>query len=189
MDAHASKAALTDRGGPGRHADTGMGAAVVHRDFAGFLDQHLPMLLRFGTALAGNPHDGADLVQTACEKVYRRWDSIEDGHQLPYLKATMANARISNWRKRRREWLSDALPEAPVADDHPVEHEPLWTAVRTLPRAQRAVIVLRYVEDHTEAEIAELLGIARGTVKSHASRALAHLQRDMTVEFPERRTR
>lgn len=161
----------------------------MHVDFAMFIDDHLPMLLRFGTAITGNPHDGADLVQTACEKVYRRWNSITDDHHLNYLKATMANARISTWRKRRHEWLADTLPENPTVDDHPIDNEPLWAAVRGLPRAQRAVIVLRYVEDHSELEIADLLGISPGTVKSHASRAMKSLHREMAVHFPERHAR
>ena len=134
--------------------------------------------------MAGNPHDGADLVQTACEKAALHWHRIEANESLlAYLKASMANARISFWRKGRRESLLAVLPEIAVHVCYPVETGGLWSAVAALPRKQRAVIVLRYVEGHSEQEIADILDISVGTVKSHSSRAVHALRRVSAQDF------
>ena len=153
-------------------------------DFADFLRINLPALMRYGVALTGNPHDGADLVQTACEKAALHWHRIGANEStLAYVKASMANARVSFWRKRRRESLLAVLPETAVHDGYPAEAGGVWTAVSALPRKQRAVIVLRYVEGHSEQEIADILKISVGTVKSHSSRAIAALRRDAHTDF------
>ena len=153
-------------------------SATPTLEFAEFLRIHLPALLRYGTALTGNPHDGADLVQVACEKAGAVWPRIAAAdHPLAYIKTIMANARVSSWRRRRREHLVAELPEAGRSDRYPFESSPVWAAVAVLPKRQRAVVVLRYVEGHSESEIAALLGIAPGTVKSQASKAMATLRR------------
>ncbi|MFC4005124.1 SigE family RNA polymerase sigma factor [Prauserella oleivorans] len=148
-------------------------------DFAEFVEANLPGLLRYGHALTGNPHDAADLVQTVLEKIGSRWSHVRNKTDDPvaYVRRSMANAHISRWRKRRRENLVAELPETrsfTMAD--PFEHEPLWQALRDLPPRQRAVIVLRYYEGLSEAEIADSLGVSPGTVKSQASKAIASLR-------------
>ena len=92
----------------------------------------------------------------------------------------MANTHISVWRRRRRERLLPDLPEmAAAAAPDAFENEPLWQALRALPQRQRAVIVLRYYEGLSEAEIADALGCRPGTVKSLAKRALDHLAKEL----------
>ena len=152
--------------------------AAADTDFAEFVKTALPGLLRYGHALTGNPHDAADLVQTVLEKVGSRWL----GHRafcdepLAYVRKAMANAHVSHWRRTRRGSLVAELPDNAVEQFDRLDNEPLWQALRGLPPRQRAVIVLRYYEGLSEAEIAETLGISKGTVKSQASKALATLR-------------
>jgi len=154
-----------------------MGGALDD-DFAEFVRAALPGLLRYGHVLTGNPHDAADLVQTVLEKVGLRWASLRPADSpLPYVKRAMANTHVSRWRARRRERLFADLPEPPpVGPVDRLDNEPLWQALAALPPRQRAVIVLRYDEGMSEAEIADALRISTGTVKSQASKALASLR-------------
>ncbi|WP_158888470.1 SigE family RNA polymerase sigma factor [Amycolatopsis anabasis] len=157
-------------------------------DFGEFVEASLPGLLRYGHALTGNPHDAADLVQTVLEKIGSRWTHVQrkTGDPLAYIRRSMANAHISRWRRVRKENLVAEIPESqPVTPPDPFEHEPLWQALRDLPPRQRAVIVLRYYEGLSEAEIAEALGVSQGTVKSQASKAIASLRVKMTPAVEE----
>ncbi len=154
-------------------------------DFGEFVEASLPGLLRYGHALTGNPHDAADLVQTVLEKIGSRWTHVQrkTGDPLAYIRRSMANAHISRWRRVRKENLVAELPESqPFTPADPFEHEPLWQALRALPPRQRAVIVLRYYEGLSEAEIAESLGVSQGTVKSQASKAIASLRTKLQAE-------
>jgi RNA polymerase sigma-70 factor (sigma-E family) len=160
-------------------------------DFAEFVRQALPGLLRYGHLLTGNPHDAADLVQTALEKVGARWSSVvrRTGDPVAYTRKAMANSHVSRWRRVRRESLVAELPDVDTTVERDrFDDEPLWEALRGLPPRQRAVIVLRYYEELSEAEIADVLGVSRGTVKSQASKAMATLRTrlDSTVGEGER---
>jgi RNA polymerase sigma-70 factor (sigma-E family) len=169
------------------HLGRGEGATAVE-DFAEFVRQALPGLLRYGHMLTGNPHDAADLVQTVLEKVGARWASIarSSGDPVAYAKKAMANTHISRWRRTRRESLIADLPDAPaVPAADPFDNEPLWAALRGLPPRQRAVMVMRYYEDLSEAEIATVLGVSRGTVKSQASKAMATLRNRLGTSVDE----
>lgn len=147
-------------------------------DFGEFVRASLPGLLRYGHALAGNPHDAADLVQTVLEKIGARWTRIQrtTGDPLAYARRAMANTHVSWWRRRKRESLVADLPDIGVTQRDSFDNEPLWQALRALPPRQRAVIVLRYYDGLSEAEIARTLGVSAGTVKSQASKAMASLR-------------
>ncbi len=153
-------------------------------DFSDYVSSRLPALLRLGHALTGNPHDANDLVQEALEKVGARWSSInrDRGNPDAYVRRVMLNCRTSRWRRRRGETLVAQIPDTGVPAVDRFEDQPLWQALRELPTGQRAVIVLRYYEDLSEAEIAATLGISAGTVKSQASRAMATLRRVLATE-------
>lgn len=154
-------------------------SAASDEDFAEFVRVALPGLMRYGHALTGNPHDASDLVQAVLEKVGSRWDRIQKKCEDPraYVRRAMANTHISKWRRRRRETLLADMPEIPAQHEHDrLENEPIWHALRNLPPRQRAVIVLRYYEGLSEAEIAETLNVSKGTVKSQASKALSTLR-------------
>ena len=175
--------------GPASKAET-IGPVTASRadqpysDFAQYVTLRLPALLRFGHALTGNPHDASDLVQDALERVGARWSSIDHdrGSADAYVRRSMLNARTSRWRRRRRETLVAEIPDSTVQARDRLDDEPLWIALQTLPPRQRAVIVLRYYEDLSEAEIAGTLGISAGTVKSQASRAMATLRQHLSTQ-------
>jgi RNA polymerase sigma-70 factor (sigma-E family) len=152
---------------------------ATKEDFGEFVREALPGLLRYGHLLTGNPHDAADLVQTALERVGARWSSVvrKSGDPVAYTRRAMANSHVSRWRRVRKESLVAELPDVGAAPERDrFEDEPLWEALRGLPPRQRAVIVLRYYEELSEAEIADVLGVSRGTVKSQASKAMATLR-------------
>jgi RNA polymerase sigma-70 factor (sigma-E family) len=154
----------------------------LYGDFSEYVQYRLPALLRFGYALTGNQHDASDLVQDALERVGVRWKSIVRDCRSPdaYVRRAMVNARTSRWRRRRPETLVAEIPDTVVRARDRFDDEPLWQALRELPPRQRAVIVLRYYEDLSEAEIAATLGISTGTVKSQAARAMATLRRRLS---------
>lgn len=154
--------------------------AATEDDFAAFVRVALPGLIRYGHALTGNPHDAADLVQTVLEKVGSKWERISKNCDDPraYVRKAMANTHVSRWRRTRRETLIAEFPDVPAAERHDrLEDEPVWHALQELPPRQRAVVVLRYYEGLSEAEIAETLGVSCGTVKSQSSKAMASLRK------------
>lgn len=127
-----------------------------------------------------------DLVQAALVKAWSAWLRIE-GDPEAYVRRILVNTHASWWRRRwRSELPSDVLPEPPPTGDgdpHGRLHErdQLWSALHRLPVRQRTVLVLRYFEDLSETEIADVMGCSLGTVKSQASRALAKLRLDATL--------
>lgn len=145
------------------------------------------MLLRTARSLTNDPLDAEDLLQTALARTYVHWDRIADHGALDgYVRRALVNTRTSQWRRRRVEELpSETLPEprehaAAPADpaERQATRDALWRAVLRLPDRQRAIVVLRYYEDLSEARTAELLGVSVGTVKSALSRALVKLRED-----------
>jgi RNA polymerase sigma-70 factor (sigma-E family) len=139
-------------------------------------------LLRMAIMLTGNRADAEDLVQAALAKTYLAWGKINDRAALDaYVRRAMVNTHISWWRRRKlEEFPTDELPDQVVAD-HSGESdmaEVVRRALDRLPRRMRAAVMLRYFEDMTEPEIAAVLGISLGTVKSTVSRAVARLRID-----------
>lgn len=151
-------------------------------DLREFVRVHYSHLLRTAFLLTGSSHAAEDLLQTALLGAMRRWDRIDD--PVAYLRRAMVNRRVSLWRRvGSREVLTAALPEpvgrARLAPDHArdvAQRDALLTALGRLPARMRAVLVLRYWEDLSEAETAVILGCSPGTVKSQASRGLARLR-------------
>ncbi|GAA2868526.1 SigE family RNA polymerase sigma factor [Nonomuraea rubra] len=148
-------------------------------DFADFAANRGHALFRYAYMLTGNPHDAADLVQEAMMRLRGSWSRVHRKHNPEsYVKTTIARLHISIWRRRRREHLVWEVHERP----QPVAESPLdlWDELAKLPKRQRAVLVLRYYEDRSDVEIAEMLGISPGTVRSQASRALDKLRATVT---------
>ncbi|NYI47546.1 RNA polymerase sigma-70 factor (sigma-E family) [Nocardioides aromaticivorans] len=143
--------------------------------FDAFVAARLPHLLRLGRALTGDEQRGADLVQDALERALVRWRRLDEPEA--FVRRAMVNRSISVWRKVRRERPLEALDDTAV-HDRPADHE-LLAAVRALPARQRAVVALRYYEDLTEVQTAEVLGCSVGTVKSQANRAMLALRRQL----------
>jgi len=170
-------------------ASTGPARTTVrpgYPSFASYVRDRQPVLLRTARSLTANPCDAEDLLQTALTKTYVAWDRIEDHGALDgYVRRALLNTRTSQWRKRKvDEFTCDELPEPPLTPGlgDPAEHQALrdamWRAVLKLPARQRAMVVLRYYEDLSEAQTAEVLGVSIGTVKSAVSRALGKLRED-----------
>ena len=160
-----------------------MGVTAVDRDadFTAYLEARQGKLLRTAYLLTGDQHQAEDLLQTSLAKLYLAWDKVRDrGSVDAYVRRIMVNENNSLWRRgwRRRELPSETLPErAPVHDAYDEgQARAVWDVVQTLPRKARAVVVLRYYEQLSEAETADVLGISVGTVKSQTSRALAGLR-------------
>lgn len=144
-----------------------------------------------------NRAEAEDLLQTVLERAFRRWHRIcATGDPAPYVRQMLVNASIDRWRLLRRR------PEQPLAS---AEHLPggagppadiadqdlLWRALAQLPPGQRAVLVLRYYEDLTEAQTASVLGCTIGSVKTQASRALTKLRAIVGIaddEYPPKLT-
>lgn len=147
--------------------------SLVPGDCEEYIRARLPQLMKFARALTLDEHAAADLVQDSLEKLILKWPRLT-GDQDAYLRRIMINQRVSSWRKVRREHVTESVPEATVPPTE-IDHE-LLDAMRALPRAQRAVIALRYLDDLTEVETANVLGCSVGTVKSHSARAMATLR-------------
>ncbi len=158
---------------------------LTYPSFASYVQARQPVLLRTARSLTSNPSDAEDLLQTALTKTYVAWERIEDHRALDgYVRRALLNTRTSQWRKRKvDEFACDELPEPePVPVSDPAEQQALkdamWRAIMKLPDRQRAMVVLRYYEDLSEAQTAEVLGVSIGTVKSAVSRALGKLRED-----------
>ncbi|GAB2939867.1 SigE family RNA polymerase sigma factor [Micromonospora polyrhachis] len=144
-------------------------------------------LLRFAYLLTGDGYLAEDLVQEALLRSHRRWSAVErTDNPEPYVRKAILHLYLS-WRRRRSSTeLSYAeLPDRPGAEQPPdavVERDAMWLLLRQLPRTQRAVVVLRYYEDLSDADIAVLLGCAKATVRVHAFKALAKLRAALATQ-------
>ena len=136
-------------------------------------------LLRSAFLLTGNQRDAEDLLQGVLAKTYLAWPRLRSVEAAePYVRVALARSAATWWRRRRREVPTEHLPDHPGGTEHDLERNEMWQLVQALPPRQKAVIVLRYYEDLSEAEIAQTLGCGAGTVKSQASKALATLRRN-----------
>lgn len=148
--------------------------------FEDFVAARSQQLLRTAFLLTRDRAAAEDLLQTSLVKSWSAWGRIVDDPE-PYVRAVLVNTYTSWWRRKwRGEVATGELPDRPVGE-HGAGVEDrlmLWDALGRLTRRQRAVIVLRYLEDLSEAETARILGVTVGTVKSQASKALAALRVD-----------
>jgi RNA polymerase sigma-70 factor (sigma-E family) len=162
-------------GQPGGTSRTIEVTAPVAGTFDDFVASRSAALIRTAYLLTGDWHLAEDLLQTALMRCYGHWSRIEAPES--YVRRAMVMT-VTGWRRRR--WLGEVptgdLPHDPdQADDLDLRTDVLRLLAELGPR-QRAVVVLRYYEDLSEAEVADLLGITVGTVKSQAARALARLR-------------
>ncbi len=145
--------------------------------FQQFVEYRYTDLLRTAYLLTGNHEAAEDLVQQALLTTMRRWRTVSD--PMAYVRRAMVNHRTSIWRRiGSRELLTNDPPDRPTPDGTGTraERDELLTALGRLPVRMRAVLVLRYWEDLSEAETAQILGCSVGTVKSQSSRGLGRLR-------------
>jgi RNA polymerase sigma-70 factor (sigma-E family) len=157
----------------------------MRRDFEEFVLLRSPRLLRTAYLLTRDWAAAEDLLQTALVKAWFVWSRMESDPER-YVRKILTNTYATWWRRR---WTAedpvDEVPERRGARQDPHAdvdaRDELWRSLGRLPRRQRAVLVLRYFEDLTEAETAEVMGTSTGTVKSQTAKALAKLRLDESL--------
>lgn len=150
-----------------------------HDEYVAFVTRRQHALLRAAYLMTGDVALAEDLLQNALVKLAMRWAKVCDEHPEAYVRTILYRDSVSWWRRHRRERLVGEPPEPPLEVD-PADQ----TAVRVafaralagLTPKQRAVLVLRYFEDRTERESAEILGVSVGTVKSQTRVALRRIR-------------
>ncbi|MFU8872082.1 SigE family RNA polymerase sigma factor [Micromonospora sp. SL4-19] len=159
----------------------------LEREYVEYVTARLPRLHRTAYLLCADAHQADDIVQTTLTALYVNWKRAVGADNLDgYVHRIMVRRYLD---ERRRRWskvlLGDRVPELSVPADHAVEErEALMAALRSLPKGQRAVVVLRFFGDLSIEATAEVLGCSTGNVKSQSSRALATLRKALDVRHP-----
>jgi RNA polymerase sigma-70 factor (sigma-E family) len=155
-------------------------AAAAGMSFEEYAGSRWAALLRTARLLTGDPSSAEDLVQATLVKAYIRWPRVTSASSPEaYVRKILLNEFLGDRRRSQRRADKHHLltvEQQPVPEPDPADRLDLWHQVLALPPRQRAVLVLRYYEDLTEAEIAHVLGVSPGTVKSQASDALRKLR-------------
>jgi RNA polymerase sigma-70 factor (sigma-E family) len=153
-------------------------------DFEEYVGVAWSRLLRSAWFLTGDWHRAEDLVQTVLARAHGRWSRLRDDAPDAYLRTMMVTTYLSWWRRRwRAEIAFEILPEQTTTDQYAQSElrTALASVLAALPRQQRAVLMLRFHADMTEAETARAMGISIGTVKSYTARALANLRANPAI--------
>ncbi len=149
--------------------------------FDAFVVARSPSLLRTAYLLTQDRGLAEDLLQTALTKAWFAWGRLNDEDPVRYVRRVLVTTSVS-WHRRR--WIgerpTERIPEPEEGEEHAAGQD-LWIAIGHLPPRQRAVVVLRYYEDLTEVETAQLLDCSVGTVKSQCSKAMAKLRLDAAL--------
>jgi RNA polymerase sigma-70 factor (sigma-E family) len=157
----------------------------VDARLADYVRGQWPALVRYATLLCGDASEAEEIVQATLTRVAVRWRFIE-GKDNPdgYVRRALVRACIDSGTGRRRETAVERLPEGSVGDvvSRLADSDQVRRALATLPPRQRAVLVLRYLDDATEARTAEMLGCSVGTVKSQTAKGLAKLREVVGVD-------
>jgi RNA polymerase sigma-70 factor (sigma-E family) len=142
-------------------------------------------LVRYATLLCGDASEAEEIVQSTLTRVALRWRFVE-GKDNPdgYVRRALVRACIDSGKRRRRESVTERIPDIGVPDaaSRHADADQVRRALAALPPRQRAVLVLRYLDDASEARTAEVLGCSVGTVKSQAAKGLAKLREVVGVE-------
>ncbi|MFC8588409.1 SigE family RNA polymerase sigma factor [Streptomyces sp. NPDC057217] len=167
---------------------TGERPGCSEAEFTAYVQERRASLYATAYHLTGDRFEAEDLLQSALFSTYRAWDRISDKAAVGgYLRRTMTNLHISAWRRRKlNEYPTEELPETVGETDAMRGTElraVLWQALARLPELQRTMLVLRYYEGRTDPEIAEILDISVGTVKSSIWRSLRRLREDEVLSF------
>ncbi|SDC70987.1 RNA polymerase sigma-70 factor, sigma-E family [Streptomyces prasinopilosus] len=175
-------------GGSAYGEEQGERRSLPEAEFTAYVRERRASLYATAYHLTGDRFEAEDLLQSALFSTYRAWDRISDKAAVGgYLRRTMTNLHISAWRRRKlNEYPTEELPET-VGDTDAMRgtelRAVLWQALARLPELQRTMLVLRYYEGRTDPEIADILGISVGTVKSSIWRSLRRLRDDEVLSF------
>lgn len=157
-------------------------------EFSAFMVEAEPLLARTAWLLCGDRHRAEELVQQTLVRTYVAWPRARAGDPLAYARRTLANARIDLWRRRRREVLVDPddatgpvashgeRTRGPDLERTSADRDVLVRALARLSPQRRRVVVLRYVLDLSEQQVADDLNVSVGAVKSAAARGLRQLR-------------
>lgn len=159
-------------------------------EYEEFVTDRLGSLLRYAVMLTGDVHSAEDIVQETMVRVQLNWRRVARADSPERYVRRMLTNQYLDWR--RGSWLRRVLlhaepPDATPAGDHAqaaADRDEVWCWLARLPRQQRAALVLRYYEGLPDAEIADVLGCAVGTVRAHVSRALATLRTELVGVCP-----
>ncbi|GAA3221148.1 SigE family RNA polymerase sigma factor [Streptomyces sp. XM83C] len=184
VDAHTGDT----HGGSAYREGSGERKSLSEAEFTAYVQERRASLYATAYHLTGDRFEAEDLLQSALFSTYRAWDRISDKAAVGgYLRRTMTNLHISAWRRRKlNEYPTEELPETPGDTDAMRGTElraVLWQALARLPELQRTMLVLRYYEGRTDPEIADILDISVGTVKSSIWRSLRRLREDEVLSF------
>jgi RNA polymerase sigma-70 factor (sigma-E family) len=161
--------------------------AELEREFLDFVAYRGTAMFRTAYALTGDRHAAEDLIQTALAKTALRWSGVHTSPEA-YVRRVMYHECVSSWRRKR--FAETPLPAVlndhatPDHSDRTLIRMSLQTALRLLAPKQRAVVVLRFLEDLSERQVADIIGCSESTVGSQTSRALARL-RELAPELRE----
>ncbi|MER7476908.1 SigE family RNA polymerase sigma factor [Streptomyces sp. NPDC126510] len=190
VDAHTgeNKGTGEAHGGAAYGEGSGERRSMAEAEFTAYVQERRASLYATAYHLTGDRFEAEDLLQSALFSTYRAWDRISDKAAVGgYLRRTMTNLHISAWRRRKlNEYPTEELPETAGDTDAMRGTElraVLWQALARLPELQRTMLVLRYYEGRTDPEIAEILDISVGTVKSSIWRSLRRLREDEVLSF------
>ena len=151
---------------------------VVDEDFAQWAGARQHAFVRAAYLVCGDPHLAEDLVQDALAKVAERWERLRGENPDGYARKILYRDSVSSWRRTRHEDRGADLPERsghPFADAV-LDRVALEELLGGLTPGQRAVVVLRFFEDRSVRECAEVLGVSQGTIKSQTHEALRRLR-------------
>lgn len=185
-DSPAERAA--GEGGTAYGEEPGEQVSLSEAEFTAYVRERRASLYATAYHLTGDRFEAEDLLQSALFSTYRAWDRISDKAAVGgYLRRTMTNLHISAWRRRKlNEYPTEELPET-VGDTDAMRgtelRAVLWQALARVPELQRTMLVLRYYEGRTDPEIADILDISVGTVKSSIWRSLRRLREDEVLSF------
>ena len=165
---------------PGRREDE------AREGFVAFVEARQRALLRSAFLVCGDHHLAQDLLQDALTKLALRWERVRDGQPEAYVRRILFRDMVSWHRRHSRERLGTVARDWPTTDalDRAEDRMVLERALAALTRKQRAVLVLRYFDDRTAEQTADILGVTVGTVKSQTHAALGRL-RDTAPELRE----
>ncbi|MDX3531023.1 SigE family RNA polymerase sigma factor [Streptomyces sp. ID05-39B] len=188
IDARTGETPAAADGGAAYREDSGERRSLSEAEFTAYVQERRASLYATAYHLTGDRFEAEDLLQSALFSTYRAWERISDKAAVGgYLRRTMTNLHISAWRRRKlNEYPTEELPETAGDTDAMRGTElrtVLWQALTRLPELQRTMLVLRYYEGRTDPEIADILGISVGTVKSSIWRSLRRLREDEVLSF------
>ena len=164
--------------------DGGRTLRAIDPDYEAFYRRELRSMIALGISLCGEREAGVDLAQEALLRAYRSWSAVQTMDKPgAWLRRVLVNLAIDRRRRRDRERraIQRLTPPSPVVQPDPVSDR-FWSLVRELPDTQRAAVTLFYLEDLPVDEIAEVLQISDGTVKSALFRARKSLAAAMQAE-------